>query len=77
MYNVNINILQRLNKVLSENNMNIIEGDENLKISSLVVSRKPVLNDIFINLQVNQNDNQIEKISITKPTTISTFRYLY
>lgn len=57
--------------------MNIIKGDEDLKISSLEVSRKPVLNDISSNLQVNRDNIQMGNILITKPTTIFAFRYLY
>jgi len=67
-------ILQKQDKVVSENNVNISKGVKDLKRSGLTASRRPVLNDLNSNLQVNQNVNQRGKvtkpvITITKPTT--------
>lgn len=55
-------------KLVSENNTNITKGVKDFKSSGLTVSRRPVLNDLNSNLQVNQNFNHRGKIAITKPT---------
>lgn len=70
-------ILQRQNKVLSENSMNITKGVKDLKPSGLAATRRPVLNDISSNLPINQNGNQRGKIAFTKPTTRLASRYVY
>jgi len=65
-------------KVLSENNI-----PKGVKISSILAPRRPVLNDISSNLQVNQHGNQRGKIttnkpniSISKPSTRLTAKYV-
>lgn len=57
--------LQRQDRALNENN--IQKGIKDLKSTSTIGPRRPVLNDISSNLQVNQNANQRGKIAITKP----------
>lgn len=68
--------------MLSENN--IPKGIKALKNSNITAPKRPVLNDISSNLQVNQNGNQRGKItinkpniSISKPTTRLTTKYVF
>ncbi|XP_025201193.1 G2/mitotic-specific cyclin-B2 [Melanaphis sacchari] len=56
----------RQDKVYSENN--IPKAVKDSKSSGIIAPRRPVLNDISSNLQINQNANQKGKITITKPT---------
>jgi hypothetical protein len=59
-------LFQRQDKVYSENN--IPKAVKDSKSSGIIAPRRPVLNDISSNLQINQNANQKGKITITKPT---------
>lgn len=68
--------------MLSENN--IPKAIKGLKSSNITAPKRPVLNDISSNLQVNQNVNQRGKItinkpniSISKPTTRLTTKYVF
>jgi len=63
---------QKQDKLVSENNTNITKGGKDFKSSGLTVSRRPVLNDLNSNLQVNQNFNHRGKIAITKPKATTT-----
>lgn len=45
-----------------------LKAVKNPKNSGIIAPRRPVLNDISSNLQINQNTNQKGKITITKPT---------
>lgn len=60
-----LHILQRQEKVLSENN--VPKGVKDVKSSGIIAPRRPVLNEISSNLQVNQNGNQKGKITINQP----------
>lgn len=70
---VYIYIIQRQDKVYSENN--VPKGVKDLKSSGVLATRRPVLNDLSSNLQNNQNANQKSKITITKPTTRLATKY--
>lgn len=57
--------------------MNMPKGIKDLKNGGLSVARRPVLNDISSNLQINQNGNQRGKVAVTKPTTRLASKYVY
>lgn len=60
-------VLQRQDKILSENNINIAKGVKDLKSGGVAASRRPVLNDLNSNLQVNQRG----RIAVTTKPAIS------
>lgn len=61
----------------------MLRGVKDIKSNGVTASRRPVLNDISSNLQINLNGNHKGNITIskpaiaTKPTTRFTAKYVY